>query len=349
MPLHGLHLVLLLATLIGSFTSQEVSAEFALNFQKVGPASGWGAYDCGLGSTNTGGCGTAGTPVDPDSTPFFQETVRVGDQDYWHQIIGDPADGFAMEVYISAWTGTDNSRFVSASGGKTFIGDTSTQESQSGNGWDPLRSTSWNSYTANDYTGNATGDPRKVVMRQVLGGSWDGLTWNCEINDEFCYDFEKAEDAANSDYDIGDIRALKPVITLNVNESSAGMNSTFKIDMSNSDYLDSSTAGTVVNILTITEAPGANFDMDTDTQSSTVTGGRYIFNPATDPAADELGWVSISPNSFEFDEGSYTYEFGGIDLDSFNWEPYRNDSDNLWYGSGNADKCDSGLVFGNCP
>ncbi len=347
-----LNFILLLATLLGVFSSQEVSAEFTLDFQKTTPSSsGWGNYNCGLGATGpTSGCGTAGTPIDPDSTPYFQETVTVGDQNYWHQIIGDPADGFAMEVYVAAWTGgTNNSIVLSASGGKNFIGDTSTQETQSGNGWDPLRSTAWNGYTANDYTGNGTGDPRKVIMRQILGGSWDGFTWSCEANDEFCYDFEKAEDTVNSNYITGNIRSLKPVITLNINDPSVGMSSSFKIDMSNSDYLDSSTPGTVVNTLTITGAPGANFDMSTDAQLSTITGGRYVFNPATDPGADELGWVNTNPNSFDFDEGSYTYAAGGIDLDAIDWESYRNDADNPWFGSGNAAKCDSGLIFGNCP
>ncbi len=351
-PSHG-NLVLLLATLIGSFIPQAISAEFTLNFQKTGPVSGWATFDCGAGSTYSGeGCGTAGGTIDPDDTPFFQEIVGVNGRNYWHQIVGDPADGFAMEIYASAWNGgygSGNSLFVSASGGKTYQSGFSTAELMSGNGWDPLRSTSWNSYSANDYTGNATGDPRKMIMRQVLGGSWDGATWSCEDSNEFCYDFEKAEDAANSDYNLGDIRSLKPVITMKVNESLAGMSSMFKLDMSNSDYLDSSTAGTILNTLTLTEVPEGNFDMSTDTQFSTVTGGRYIFNPGTNPDADELGWVDINQNSFEFDKGSYTYEDGGLDLDKIDWESYRNNIDNYWYGSGNEDKCDSGAVFGNCP
>jgi len=186
------------------------------------------------------------TEADPDTTPFFQGTYTDPDTQisYWHMIVGDPASGFAMESY----TPVINS-YESTSGGKPskiFQRGAESLETRSGNGWDPL---GLNPSRDFDYTGNATGDPSKTIMRQVMGGSWDAATntWSCEDTDEYCSEFLKNK------------FLFKPVITQQINETDFVHK--FALDMSAIDYDDDSTAGELTNTIIITDPDMPDFDI----------------------------------------------------------------------------------------
>lgn len=130
--------------------------------------------------------------------------------------------------------------------------------------------------------------------------------------------------------------------------SDANFTSTFIQDMSNSDYLASTTAdnnnrGIITNKVTLTGAYAAvqgNFDNTAttftfDTANGTGTnaiqintGGRYTFAPGT-------GWNATST---VFNEGVYTYNDGEVvDISTIDWNAFRNPADNTMdFNSGSA-------------
>ncbi len=166
--------------LAGSFSLAEGGDLFDLNFEPV-PGADFlvGGYnttgnpiicpdstnqDCLIGGSvvNALGGGEAGE-TDPNTTFFINE--RIGD--YWHLVVGDPAQGFVQEVYTSI-----NGYYLSNSGGKEpiFFRLTGNLEQQSGNGWDPLEFNQSTFGPENtDFSGSGTGDPTKVMIRQLLG------------------------------------------------------------------------------------------------------------------------------------------------------------------------------------
>ncbi len=276
-------------------------------------------------------------PTDPDTTPFYHGQIYIDGVAYWHTIVGDPADGFAMESYISM----SGISLNSDSGGKPsdlFPMDTDL-EVLSGNGWDPLGLDPTRSF---DYTGNGSADPNKVIIRQVMGGVWDAAssTWSCG-GASYCSEFLK-----------GDL-LTKPLISQTINDLPAGMSSYFLLDMSMLSYSDDTTAGTLVNTLTLTDVPSGDFDMATDTQAgrSLVTGGRYIYTPCSNPAVSGGHcWqdANIFDGTWDYQEGSYGYVDGGTDPLAYDWGLYW-DPDQNPVGPGNEAKCDSGIITGSCP
>ena len=312
------------------FAALSVRAEFTFNFEPSPSSTFPGA--CNTPGFTDGLCPTAGAAeeTDPDTTPFAQSTVSVDGASYWHQVIGDPDSGFAMEVYIQV-----AGQFISYSGGRNsnfpFVLYREDLDVQSGNGWDPLGLDP--SQNATD-TGNATGNPTRVTMRQVLGGTWDSSTdtWSCGTA-EFCMEFSKL------------MLDNKPKITQNINEVSAGVSMRFELDMGNSTYADDSTTGTVINTVIFSDGIG-DFDMATDVQKSNVTGGRYTYTPGA-------GWIDTGASSgyqiWDYDEGTYSYSSGGFDYLGQDWGGYFDPAQNTAPGPGNEGKCDSGAITGSCP
>jgi len=329
-----------------------IRAEFLLEFAHPASSAGNFPGSCHAGNGDQGMCNTAGAAeeFDPDTTPFTQESVSIDGVSYWHQIIGDPEQGFAMETYIQKGV----AGFTSDSGGRNsnfsfglYRGDL---DVQSGNGWDPL---GLDPSRDHHFTGNGTANPTKVVMRQVLGGEWDATSkaWRCG-SAIFCMDFTKA--SLNE----------KPRITQAVNDDPVGFSAFFDLDMSNSNYADATTAGTIINTVTLPIAlppsasvpmvgsgnagnfdNGGSFNMATDTQKSLVTGGRYTYSAGA-------GWVDTGFDSgyqtWDYDEGTYSYDDGSFDHLGVTWGSYFDQAQNPFPGPGNEGKCDSGAITGSC-
>ncbi len=323
------------------------AAETPLNFQ-VTPFDSAGTLwpgSCGAGGSSASGMcgiGPGNRPdLDPDTTPFFHGFVNINGVGYWHTIVGDPADGFAMESYVTR--DGPGGVYPSNSGGKLsmFFRSDTDLEQFSGNGWDPLGLDPARNNAA--YTGNATADPREVIVRQVMGGEWDdsSKTWRCN-GAAYCSEFIKEN------------RAYKANITQEINDDVAGgMSTYFQIDMSALDYVTSTTAGSIVNTLTLPTAPIGDFDMATDSQAgrSLVTGGRYAYTGCANPV-NPWGncWrdADMNDNTWDYDTGSYSYEDGGFNVLEHDWGFYLSQSQNP-LGSGNEAKCDSGLISSSCP
>ena len=302
MSAHRVNIRLMKRPLMGVLmaVSMPLGAEFPLNFTPIGNSGGgggwgggWGAgggsFDSSLSCNRPGEtsekCGLlAGS--DPDQTPFLQELVNEGGRTYFHLIIGLPGQGFVQEVFIGTGGSSFGSGANSASGGQSSCmcsyGD---PQGMAGNGWDPLR------VNAQSFTGNATGNPTQVLIRQLINAP--------EITQEF----------------LKDKYALKPKITQDM--VTAELATRFVADMRNSNYSADSTPATVINTLTFTDpflAMG-NFNSAIDvTSSAYVTAGRYKY-------------VS-GGGSFGGAAPTYSYVGGSFNAVATNWESFRDTSQN---------------------
>jgi len=207
---------------------------------------------------------------------------ETGDR-YYHMIIGSAAEGFLQETYIEVHS-VPGAMLVNELGQLSLSG-TDTGD----NGHDPL-----GMVLDSLGTGNGQANPRKVVMRQLVS---DG---------EIMMEFKK------------DQLLMKPVIRQILR--SPDVTALFQLDMSNSSYDDNTTPGLMTNILHINTpslAENIVFDLATDADKSTVTGGRYTYSDG-----EERGGTS----------GSYQHvDGGGFDVDNVKWENFFDHaSENPW-------------------
>ena len=276
------HLLSSLCLVPGFLFTATAQAEFTLNFSGA----------TGAASINAIGPNVAGTEslIDPSNG------IR-----YWHYVVDDPATGFAQDVYIRS-TGASScaqSTICSASGGTTALG------------------TSVNVLGANSAinSGNGTGNPNHVLIREVLGGTWDATssTWTCDTG--YCDEFIK------------DSYTNKPKITQGIND--ADFSSKFIIDMSGVALSDNSTPLTITdnstgatgasltNVQTVFDAStssSAVFDLANDGQQVNVSGGQYTYTTGT-------GVLGAN--------GTYVYVDGGFDPKALDYTPFRDPSQNF--------------------
>jgi len=257
---------------------------------------------------------TAGQLGDDQDTAFLQEQVVIDGVKYYHLVVGRKEDGFVQEIYMrmggSGWrTLPGVARDTTLSGGRACLaGARATFEEAracnlDNNGGDPLRADSV-------FTGNGTGDPEQMVMRQFISDEPSGFT------QEF----------------LKDQLTQKPVISQDI--AIGNVNLRFVMDMSNSDYNTDSVAGTMINEFVIDDpnipGSGANFDFAVDQgERANVTGGRYKFERVF-VKADYI--TGLGFGEVDFPSSVYTYFDGSIDpvLD-INWEAIRQPSQNIDY------------------
>lgn len=232
------------------------AADFPLNWQRVNTTQSTAApnINCnrGEGSIN---CGHGGGS-DPDKTPFLQEIVRGADnRNYYHVIVGDPDSGFAQEVFIMAsgrsWQGGTGS----ASGGIAFTA----------NSQNPLANAA--------VSGNATGNPTRVVMQQIID---DGGTRQEFLKSEFLF---------------------KPLITHTLD--SAGVHMEFTADMRRLSLADMTTAAAVTNRIVFDDQAAGNFDLAFDAPQSHVTAGQYLWKPGSGPGQSGGSWQYQDGSAFD--------------------------------------------------
>lgn len=277
-----------------SLGGQIAAAAFALNFQPQDSTFGDNFYPDSRCQFPEFGPNLGCSPSQNyrnnanDPTPFLQELYidpTTGYQMY-HVLVGRPSDGFSQEVYIRA-----NGPSWEGGAGSASLGDGLCRSGISWttvcNAFDPLGQTH-----DNVFTGNASGNPTTVVMRQLEGGTWDGgtSTWSCGAGDAFCQQFLK------------DTMSQKPDLDLTVRDNAAGMTSTFSLDMRNSDYLTDTTAGALQSTVQFTaNAAGSagefNYAQDVKPADSYVTGGLYKFTGS--------GPTNAFLNPYLYSDGNY--------------------------------------------
>lgn len=278
------------------------SAEFALNFN-------------GIQNQSTIADHSGTNPFQHTQTPWLQEgglqlpeivTDPSNGKKYYHMIMGSMADGFLQEVYVQmdgvvdyapgAYAdGHTANRYTLANGCTTRCWNVDGTPS-GGNGdvilapgqqWDRRVVDAANGSRPLDAdAGNASGDPSKMIMRQILSSG--------ELYTEF----------------LKDGYLTKPRITMAINAPDMTMQ--FDVDMRTVTYDDS---GAVVQMHNKMWLNGAylppnlgNFDMATDTQQSSVTAGQYIYTPGAPTAGVGEGGG-----------GTYTYENGSFDVGTTDW------------------------------
>lgn len=261
-----------------------VAAEFTLNFMPSADRNTSAvAYQCNR--DGFGACRAFGNYVNFEPTPFLMEEVVVAGVNYVHVIVGDPVDGFAQEFYIEGTNGSSADTYNAAS--SYSLAENHPTGGTPGLG--PLTG-----------PGNASANPERVIMRQVVGGEWDAATttWSCGAS-TFCNEFLK------------DTLLTKPRITQTVIDGD--MTSFFDMDMRGSVYsgqaLTDMVSAPVINSVTVQGVAAGDFAMTPEyTSDSVVSGGRFVYT-------EGLGILGS--------EGTYTYAEGDFDTAAEDWTIYR--------------------------
>lgn len=195
-------------------------------------------------------------------------------QAYYHMIIGDPADGFAMEVYIERgftnWQGGPGSAVGGAGGGG------------GGNGTDPLDITTIT-------TANGEANPTKVIMRMILNDS--------EMQQEF------VKGKFN----------FKPVITQSLNAKEISAQFSIDMSMyTYSDNLVPGIISNTMQITDVNDLSFvSDFDIANPCEfgctnlSSSVTAGRYTYSTGGGPGGS-AGTYTYSDG--DFNPGNVNWE-----------------------------------------
>jgi len=247
---------------------------------------------------------TTGQLADDTTTSFLQEQVVINGIKYYHLVVGKKEEGFVQEIYMQmggvSWRQLPGvARDTSFSGGRVCLAGPRTgfEErvacNRDNNGGDPLRADSV-------FTGNGTGDPEKMVMRQFISDEPSGFT------QEF----------------LKDQLTQKPIITQDL--SMGEVNLRFVMDMSNSDYNTDDVAGIMINEFVINDpnipGNGANFDFALDQGEDKF---ERVFVQAE--FITGLGFSDV-----DFPSSTYTYFDGSIDpvLD-IKWEAIKQPNQNI--------------------
>lgn len=258
------------------------AADFSLNFKSDPNKTAAASYLCNR--DGAAACRSYGNYLSFEPTPFLMEEVDLNGVNYIHFVVGDPATGFAQEVFLEGTNGTSVTTYNGASVYSPAENDPNTGRQ----GLGPLTG-----------PGNGSANPEKVVVRQVIGGEWDPVTetWSCGAA-TFCNEFLK------------DTLLTKPRITQTVIDGA--MTSFFDMDMRTIGYsqpLADQVAAPVINTVTLQGVDTGNFAMTPAyIQDSTISGGRFVYTPGTGNRGSE---------------GTYSYAEGDFDTAAEDWTIYR--------------------------
>lgn len=228
-------------------------AEFALNFQPA--ATGNVVSSIANQSCNAGGGGMmmgggGGMMGFGDCTVgyFLQEVVTSGGAQFYHIILGQPSDGFAMEYYMRTagccWFGGGMMGGMMGGGDAPYSSSYGDVNDRLFNFFDPLSS--------DPKAGSATGNPSRVYMRMINNDA------------TMTQEFVKARETQ------------KPRITQTV--KSGIMTSSFDVDMSNGDYNAYSNPVSYTNKTAITGI--GTYDAANAPQAK-INAGRFRYTPGS--------------------------------------------------------------------
>jgi len=256
-------------------------AEFSLNFSTgsnvVGSIANQGCNAGGGGMG--GGMGMLGPGCGEDY--FLQEIVNENGIEYYHVILFDQTEDFAIEYYMRTggccWF----------SGGGMMGGGDAPYSSSYGNIDDRLAN-AWQPLSEAANSGNGTGNPARIYMRQINNDS--------QMNQEFIKQFEDR----------------KPRIIQDINAD--GTQLVFDLDMSNGDYTGFTSPSQFINTFTSSDPFVTDFDMNIDAPQSSVSAGRFIYNTGPNDGG--------SSGSFTYESAD------GIDVYNIDWLSYCDPSQN---------------------
>ncbi len=259
-----------------SLLASQAKGEFSLNFSSGdNVVSSWANQSCsdgGMMGGMGGGC----------SSPFRQELVNDNGTEYYHVIVGDENSDFALEFYMRTggccWWG----------GGGGMMGGGSTPYSSSDGDTSDRFANAYEPLAGPDTSGNGTGNPNRVYMRQI--------TRDSQMDQEFL----KAKEA------------MKPHIVQNISDGSTHLG--FDVDMSNSDYTTFAAPAQFSNTMTLSRADGiGDFDMTTDAPQANITAAQFSYNEGSGHGGSA---------------GDYSYAADGFDVYGVDWSSYCDPSQN---------------------
>ena len=287
---------------------QLASAEFSLNFSSgsnvVGSIANQSCNLGGGGGGMMGGMGGMGMMggIGPgcSATPFLQEIVRDGGTDYYHVILFDDTEDFALEYYMRTggccwWSGGGmmggmggmmggggDAPYSSSFGNTTSFGSGSNGVDQTLNMWIPLAGPD------DPYNGNGSGNPSRIYMRQINNDS--------QMDQEFLKTKE----------------AMKPRIIQDIN--SGGTQLAFDLDMSNGGYGSFTNPRSFVNTFSSNQPEVTAFNMATDAPQAEISAGRFSYSTGSGDGGSS---------------GSFNYESNdGFDPEAVDWLSFCDPSQN---------------------
>jgi len=317
-------LVVSAMVLFFSFDLRDSQAAFELNFDpdKTNGHSYTSFGNCENYSINMShfsnnvcsGFGAIGGSHD-DGTAAFQRVFTNGGKTYYHVIIGDylAGDTFLLEYYIEAVSGTT----YRGSGPRNASAYTNTADMTCSNSNSDCLYNMANPYGADSgLGGTGTGNPTRVIMRQVLD---DGITYS---------EFLKGAGDANSDGLYDDSSAYfdkKPLISQKINEAGV-ISAEYSLDMRSKTYSDTTPVSETekVNQTFILQGPTAANQGDYDSTGATQTPTNMA--DSTGVVVDGGAYKYTNGTSFGGSYGDYTYYLSdGVTENGNQTQPYDRD------------------------
>ena len=249
--------MLLTVFLLGLLSPLQSNAEFSLNFQTGSNVVGsWANQRCnyGGGGGMGGGMGRLGPGCGSDA--FLQEIVNDNGVEYYHVIVFDQTEDFSLEFYMRTggccWWGGSNARYTRGGmGGGMGGGGTPYSSSYGSNAVNDPLANAWEPLANAADSGNGTGNPARVYMRQINNDS--------QMNQEF----------------IKALEAMKPRIVQGINDGPVQL--TFDLDMSNGGYANYTAPSLFDNTFTLGGVAGADFDMANNAPQANITAGQFSY------------------------------------------------------------------------
>lgn len=250
-----------------------------------------------------------------DGSAAFQRVFTTGGKTYYHVIIGDylAGDSFLLEYYIEATTdGTYRGSGPTSASAYTNTADMNCSNADT----DCLYNMS-NPYGADSgLGGTGTGNPTRVIMRQVLD---DGITYS---------EFLKGAGDADQDGLYDDSSAYfdsKPLIVQKINEAGV-INAEYSLDMRGISYSDPTPVSEAkkVNQTFILDGLAAANQGDYDSTGGIQTPTNMA--DSTGVVVDGGAYKYTDGTSFGGSYGNYTYyKSDGVTEKTLQTQPYDRD------------------------
>jgi len=250
-----------------------------------------------------------------DGTAAFQRVFTNGGKTYYHVIIGDylAGDTFLLEYYIEAVSGTT----YRGSGPRNASAYTNTADMNCSNSTTDCLYNMANPYGADSgLGGTGTGNPTRVVMRQVLD---DGITYS---------EFLKGAGDANGDGLYDDSSAYfdkKPLISQKINEAGV-ISAEYSLDMRSKTYSDTTPVSETEKTNQTFILDGLNAANQGDYDSTGVTQTPTNMADSTGVVVDGGAYKYTDGTSFGGSYGDYTYYLSdGVTEKTLQTQPYDRD------------------------
>jgi len=250
-----------------------------------------------------------------DGTAAFQRVFTAGGKTYYHVIIGDyqAGDTFLLEYYIEATTdGT-----YRGSGPTNASAYTNTADMNCSNANTDCLYNMSNPYGADSgLGGTGTGNPTRVIMRQVLD---DGITYS---------EFLKGAGDAGGDGLYDDSSAYfdkKPLIRQKINEPGV-ISAEYSLDMRSKTYSDTTPVSEAEKVNQTFILDGLNAANQGDYDSTGATQTPTNMADSSGVVVDGGAYKYTDGTSFGGSYGNYTYYLSdGVTAKGVQTQPYDRD------------------------